>query len=208
MISWSRPLIGGKLCSAVKESAGPRPTQIGDHMRGARRQVKEDSREPFETYAWHITETLHDWTTKVDTKASVILSVETATFGLILVFAGTGKPLGSLAGSSVWSFRVGVILLALAIITAGAAIFPQLNRRDAQKNWRKNYVYFGHLRRWSPADLVTAVQKTAASQADLVQSTEIVALSKIIWRKHAFIQWSMSLVAVGDSAILIAWLLK
>lgn len=163
---------------------------------------------PFETYAWHITDTLHDWTTKVDTKASVILSVETATLGLILVFAGTGKPLGSLAGSSVWSFRVGVILLALAIVTAGAAIFPQLNRRDARKNWRKNYVYFGHLRRWSPADLVTAVQKTAASGADLVQSIEIVALSKIIWRKHAFIQWSMSLVAMGDSAILIAWLLK
>jgi hypothetical protein len=177
-------------------------------MRHARHRVKEDGSELFEKYAWHITETLHDWTSKVDNKASVILSVETATLGLILVFAGSGKPLGSLAGPSVWSFRVGVILLALAIVTAGSAIFPQLNRRDARKNWRKNYIYFGHLRRWRPADLVAAVNSTATSDADLVQSTEIVALSKIIWRKHVFIQWSMSLVAIGDSAVLIAWLLK
>lgn len=177
-------------------------------MRGVRRRAKEDSHASFETYAWHITETLHDWTSKVDNKASVILSVETATLGLILVFAGTGKPLGGLAGPSVWSFRAGVILLALAIVMAASAIFPQLNRRDARKNWRKNYVYFGHLRRWRPAELVTAVQNTATSEADLVRSTEIVALSKIIWRKHAFIQWSMVLVAMGDGAILVAWLLK
>jgi hypothetical protein len=182
--------------------------------RGARRHagrenhIPEKGRKSFEAYAWHITETLHEWTSKVDNKASVILSLETATLGLILVFAGAGKPLGNLAGLPVWLFRAGVVFLALAIVTAGIAIFPQLNRRDARKTWQKNYVYFGHLRRWDPANLVTAVRKTVETEADLVLSTEIVALSKIIWRKHAFIQWSMSFVASGSSLILIAWMVK
>ena len=31
--------------------------------------------------------------------------------------------------------------------------------------WRKNYVYFGRLRRWDPVNLVTALRKTAETEA-------------------------------------------
>ena len=177
-------------------------------MRASRRQVDKEDNNQFEVYAWNIMGTLHTWTTKVDTKASVILSVETAAFGLILVFAGRGRPLGNLSGVSVWPFRVGITLLALAIAVAGAAIFPQLNRRDARQNWRRNYAYFGHLRHWNATDLVQSLQQGDRNASDLVLSTEIIALSKIIWRKHSFIQWSMTLVAAGDLALLLAWVLK
>ena len=178
-------------------------------MKSVRSRVEGDrDRESFGVYAWRVSQALHDWTAKVDMKASVILSVETAIFGVILLFAGKGKPLGHLTGFSVWIFRIGIFLIILAIVAAGAAIFPQLNRREARMNWRQNYVYFGHLRHWDPADLVAVFDRSHDGRANLVASTEIIALSKIIWRKHTFIQWSMSFVALGNLAILITSLLK
>lgn len=181
--------------------------RVGSRVKSERRQIGED-RESFEVYAWRVTQALHDWTAKVDTKASVILSLETAVLGLILVFAGAGKPLGHLTGSSVWAFRIGILVLVAAIVTASAAIFPQLNRREARRSWRQNYVYFGHLRRWDPAELIVALEEGSNYRNRFVLSTQMIALSKIIWRKHAFIQWSMSLVALGNIAMLTALLLK
>jgi hypothetical protein len=56
--------------------------------------------------------------------------------------------------------------------------------------------------------LARALGKTAANEANLVLSAEIAALSRIIWRKRAFIQRSMSLVAFGSATILIASVLR
>ena len=94
---------------------------------------------------------------------------ETAALGLILVFAGPGKPLGDLTEFPVWLFRAGIGLLALAIATAGAAIFPQLNRREARRNWQSNYAYFGHLRHWNPGDLVQSLQRNGKSDSNLAR---------------------------------------
>jgi hypothetical protein len=168
---------------------------------------RETKTESFEEFAWRINELLHDWTAKVDNKASVILSVETAVLGIVLLFAGTGKPLGDLTGPGVWVFRGGVLLQVAAIIAAGAAIFPQLDRRDARRQWRDHYVYFGHLRHWDPRDLIDVLSRHGAEKTDEVLSVEIIALSKIVWRKHAVLQWSMCLVLVGNLAIWASMLL-
>lgn len=164
-------------------------------------RTADDEREPFEAYAWRINQGLHEWTAKVDAKASVVLSLETAVLGIVLLFAGSGKPLGELSGPAVWVFRVGVSLLAAAIVIAGAAIFPQLNRREAKRRWRQNYVYFGHLRHWEPAALIAALDNDGPARTRMVLATQLIALSKIIWRKHTLLQCSMSLVAAGNLAI-------
>ncbi|GAA0339715.1 hypothetical protein GCM10010151_31690 [Actinoallomurus spadix] len=167
-----------------------------------------DASTHFHQYSLQVHQALHEWTAKVDTKASVVLSLETAAFGAVLAFSSASKPLGHLHGSEVWFYRFGISLLIGGILFAGAAVFPQLNRRDARRNWRSNYVYFGHLRWWAPDDLITVVQANGLVRDPLVMSTQIVALSKIVWRKHVFLQWSMSLAILGAAGIGLAALLR
>jgi Family of unknown function (DUF5706) len=155
----------------------------------------------FPDYSANVQRALHEWTAKVDNKASVVLTLETAVFGAVLAFSSAAKPLAHLDGPILWSYRAGICLLVGAILCAGAAVFPQLNRRDARRNWTSNYLYFGHIRRWRPNDLVTAVQSDRAERGHLVTSTQIVALSKIVWRKHVFLQWSMTLALVGGICV-------
>lgn len=157
--------------------------------------------DPFPDYSRSVNEALHDWTAKVDTKASVVLTLETAAFGAVLAFSSDKRPLAHLHGFLLDSYRLGILFLIGAILCAGAAVFPQLNRREARRNWRRNYVYFGHLRRWRPEDLIVAVQNDGGEGIHLVMSTEIVALSKIVWRKHSVLQWSMSLALLGGVCI-------
>lgn len=178
-------------------------TQTSDQGTSDRyRHVPEREREqPFEAYAWRVHQALHDWTAKVDAKASVILTLETAILGLIVAFAQSGKRLDRLTALETWTFAAGLALLVGAIVLAGSAVFPQLNRREARRNWRGNYVYFGHLRRWSPEELVAALEDGGEQRNKLVLSTQLIALSKIIWRKHSFLQYSMGLVVAGNVAV-------
>ncbi|TDD82610.1 hypothetical protein E1293_16400 [Actinomadura darangshiensis] len=157
--------------------------------------------EPFESYAWRVHQALHDWTAKVDAKASVVLTLETAILSMIILFAGHGKRLDRLSEWETWGFRVGVTLLVCAIVLAGSAVFPQLNRREARRHWGQNYVYFGHLRRWTPEGLVDALEDGGDRRNRIVLSTQLIALSKIVWRKHAFLQYSMALVVAGNATV-------
>jgi hypothetical protein len=127
---------------------------------------------------------------------------------MIVVFAQSGKRLKHLSDLQTWVFGTGVFLLVCAIVLAGAAVFPQLNRREARRHWRRNYVYFGHLRRWDPAELVSALEHGVGRRNREVLSTQLVALSKIVWRKHSFLQASMALVALGNIAVWIPLLLS
>ncbi|XVQ09854.1 Pycsar system effector family protein [Spirillospora sp. CA-255316] len=165
-------------------------------------RAPEGEKESFEAYAWRVHGALHDWTAKVDAKASVILTLETAILGMVVVFARTGRRTVHLSGLELWWFGLGLGLLVGAILLAGAAVFPQLNRRDARRNWHRNYVYFGHLRRWTPEGLVAALEQGDGRRNRHVLSTQLIALSKIIWRKHVFLQYSMCLVVLGN---LVVW---
>jgi hypothetical protein len=180
----------------------------GQQMSDSGRQEPEPEKEPFEAYAWRVNQALHDWTSKVDAKASVILTLETAILSMIVVFVRTGKRLDQLTPLESWTFKGGVVMLVCAIILAGSAVFPQLNRRDAQRNWRSNYVYFGHLRRWEPLGLIQALEGGTPEKKKEVISTQLIALSKIIWRKHSFLQCSMILVAAGNAVIWASLLLS
>ncbi|GLW64382.1 hypothetical protein Arub01_26260 [Actinomadura rubrobrunea] len=173
-----------------------------------RRRQDEDDQESFEAYAWRVNQALHDWTAKVDAKASVILAIETAILSMIVAFVRTGKRIQQLTPLETWTFRVGVALVACAIVLAGAAVFPQLNRREAKRNWRRSYVYFGHPRRWRPAELVDALESGNEQRHKIVLGTQLIALSKIIWREHSFLQCSMSLVAIGNIAIWVPLLIS
>lgn len=98
-----------------------------------------------EAFAWKVHGALQDWTAKVDTKASIVMTLETALLSGMIAFSRsrtTAYPLG-------WEslHHCGLILLFVSIVLAGAVVFPQLRRRDSANSWQDQFVYFGHLRR-------------------------------------------------------------
>lgn len=147
-------------------------------------------------FAWRVHDAVGDWTARVDTKASIALAIETAAAGFVITLA-TGD--GILAQTSGWSsglLGVGSCLLVLSVAVAIGVVFPQLRARKTKEESKENFIYFGHLRHWQPADLEKRLG--AANPLGLTQlSVQLVNMSKIAWRKHVTLQWSLALFLVA-----------
>lgn len=79
---------------------------------------------------------------------------------------------------------------------------PQLGRRKARRNWSTNMIYFGHLRRWNPDALATELSSEPPTTTQLAR--QLVEMSKIAWRKHAWLQWSLASLFVASVLLVIA----
>ncbi|MGH3695157.1 MAG: Pycsar system effector family protein [Pseudonocardiaceae bacterium] len=146
-------------------------------------------------FAWKVHGALQDWTAKVDTKASIVMTLETALFSGMLAFTRSQVS----AYPRNWSsfHHCGLVLLFVSIVLAGAVVFPQLHRRDSTKSWSNKLVYFGHLRLWEPSALTEAL---ASAQPEInlrMLSDQLVAMSRITWRKHVLVQWSLLVALTG-----------
>jgi len=158
-----------------------------------------------EHVGWQLHQVLQAWTTSVDIKASIVLTVETASLGLVVAFTDAGKPLGHLAGAELWTYRGGMALGIVAVAFAAAVVFPQLDRRTTRSRWRDNYVYFGHLAHWAPGDLAQVLRDNDTERDLQVLSAELVIMSRIAWRKHCLLQlsiaaWFLAAAAIGLAA--------
>jgi hypothetical protein len=96
-------------------------------------------------------------------------------------------------------YRIGAVVLSIAVLCATAAVIPQIRGRLARQAWRTNFIYFGHLRLWNPHDL-----EEALSQSEFlpVLTRQLVAMSKIAWIKYRLVQVSLACAVVG--ALLVA----
>lgn len=153
-------------------------------------------------FAWRVHGALDSWTAKVDTKASIILAIESAILGFILTLSKKGERLASLDGVSETAYHLAIGALVVAVLFALLVVMPQLRRRQAKKNWHKGMVYFGHLRHWDPADLATALKGDRVDEAQLAD--QLVAMAKIAWKKHARLQWSVCFLIIGAAALVVA----
>lgn len=163
--------------------------------------MKEQGADGGLDFAWRVHSALDSWTGKVDTKASIVLAIETAILGFIISLSSKDGPLSALQGDDLRSFRTGLVFIGLGILLALAVVVPQLGRRKAKKAWQQNTVYFGHLRRWDVDKLAKALTDDTPRHRQMAE--QLVQMSKIAWRKHVWLQWSLASLLVG--AICIAW---
>lgn len=146
--------------------------------------------------AWRIHEQQADWTGKVDSKAAFAFTVHS----LLLTFAVS--LMVEVDRWYVWViFSVGGVLLVAGAITAASVVAPQLRRRGLAGQARHDYIYFGHARHWSPADLTTELRTTDALP---VVVRQITVMADIAWKKHVRVGWSIWLGVVGGVLILAA----
>lgn len=156
--------------------------------------------DPVDT-AWRIHSALIDWTGKVDTKASFALTIESAAFAGIVAFATSTN--GLKWTHSHWplvSFRFGMGCLGLAVLLSAAAVIPQIRGGHATRNWRENFIHFGHLRKWNPEKLAKALKETDILP---VLARQHVVMSRIAWRKHRLLQASMLIAVLGIALVFV-----
>ena len=152
-------------------------------------------------FAWKVHDALESWTAKVDTKASIVLAIEAALAGFVITLSGKRGRLAGLHGYRVnldrfgWGFLIASVLLSLAVV------WPQLGRSRAKQDWSSNVIYFGHLRRWDSDKLAAELAHGTRTVPQL--ALQLVTMSKINWRKHAWLQWSLLSLVVGSG--LLAW---
>ena len=153
-------------------------------------------------FAWRIHEALDSWTGKVDTKASIALGIEVAVFGFIVALSDKPGRLSGLKGADLTLFRIGLIFVIVSIVLSLAVIFPQIARLKSRRNWKSNMIFFGHLRHWQPTELAEALRKGPFEEEQLAR--QLVEMSKVAWRKHAWLQWSLFGFLAGSGCLLLA----
>lgn len=156
------------------------------------------SPDPVDT-AWKIHSALVDWTGKVDTKASFALTVESAILVAITALSSNGRRLGRIDGCAIWVLYIGVAVLALSALFAISVVSPNLRKRKVPSEVGENFIFFGHVRHWNPADLERALRERDPLP---VLSRQLVVMSKIAWGKHERVKWSFLLAVLG--ALLVA----
>jgi Pycsar effector protein len=153
-------------------------------------------------FAWRVHDALDSWTGKVDTKASITLGIEIAVFGFVVALSEKTGRFSMLRAADLTLFRVGLALVILSIFLSLAVVLPQLGRKKARRNWKTNMIFFGHLRHWNPTELAMALKSGPLEEDQLAR--QLVEMSKIAWRKHAWLQWSIVVFAVGAVCLLLA----
>lgn len=150
-------------------------------------------------FAWRVHDALDSWTAKVDVKASIALALESAVFGFVVALSEHGERLSGLSGSRLDWYHVGVGLLLFSVGASLAVVFPQLRRWRSRRDWRENTIYFGHLRHWDPSELAGRLGEPFPEAEELAR--QLVAMAKIAWRKHAWLQWSLVSLATGSACL-------
>ncbi|MGK5640670.1 Pycsar system effector family protein [Streptomyces sp. URMC 126] len=147
--------------------------------------------------AWRLHSALSDWTGKADVKASFALTVQSAVLLVLGLTAGVGRGFGRTGGLATALLWAGVAALVAGLACAVLAVAPTL-RADVPGPAEERFVYFGHLRHWEPGALEYRLREADPLPA---LSRELVVMSRIAWRKHVYVRWSLVCAAVGTVGV-------
>lgn len=159
-------------------------------------------------FAWHVHDSIGDWTAKVDIKASIVLALEGALLGFVITLSDQSGPLAHLSQAALNLDRAGLVCLSLSVLLAAAVVFPQLSRWNSRTSWQKGFVYFGHLKRWEADALRTHLAKLDDGAQLSALSKQLVVTSKVAWRKHSLLQASMVFLMASAVLLLLCDLYK
>lgn len=162
---------------------------------GVGRDPETVRKESLDT-AWRIHGALVDWTGKVDSKASFALTIESALLLGIVAFSKEGGALSQITGSlQLFCFRAGFVAVVLAIISAAFVVMPRLRMRHVGKEWRDNFVYFGHLKYWTDHDALS--KKIMETDMLPILSRQHQRVAAVAWKKHVLLKVSLYLAMLG-----------
>lgn len=146
-------------------------------------------------FAWRVHATLLDWIGRVDNKAWIALTLQSAALGIVVNLSVEDRPLASLSGSQLWLFRIGAVAVGIAAVLAAAVVYPHLGgRRRARSN---DLIYFGHVRSLTEREVESGLLALTAEHEVAMLARQLKAMSTIAWRKHQLLRASLILWLVG-----------
>ncbi|WP_425824621.1 Pycsar system effector family protein [Streptomyces fractus] len=152
--------------------------------------------------AWRVHAEIGSWTTKADAKATFALTLDTAAVAGIIALSTDDHVLTDVHG---WGGRTllwaGTTLILMSGVFAMLVVLPRLRSRRTRSEASQNFIYFGHLRHREPEELAEALKTTNVLP---VLSRQLIATSKIAWRKHRHIQASFITFGFGGMLVFLA----
>ena len=150
--------------------------------------------------AWKIHAAQVDWTGKVDAKASFAFGIESASLGVAVALSANGRLFAGLSSSAQQvAYWMAISALLVGVACSLLAVIPRLRgRTETMREAASNYIYFGHLRHWDPADLAETLGKGGLLD---VLARQCVNMAKIAWRKHRLVQASMISGSIGIASL-------
>jgi Family of unknown function (DUF5706) len=151
-------------------------------------------------FAWKAHAAIQGWTAGVDTKASIVLVIETAIAAAgATALITSGGELSETAGLQLGLSIAAVTSLVLSVACALWVVFPRLNYRSLNK---PGFIYFGQLAQRTPGEIVTALSAFSDTDELSQLADQLAVTSRIAWRKHVWLQRSIALLALGAILLL------
>jgi hypothetical protein len=156
--------------------------------------------------AWRIHQAQADWTGKVDAKASFAFAIESAAIATVVALTAKDRVF---SGLDQWwlvgLYAGGLVLMLAAAGLAALVVVPRLRSKAAAREASSNFIYFGHVRSWSPEKLEAALR-----QGEILPqlSRQIIHMAEIAWRKHLRVQWSFGLAVAAGLCLVTCGLLR
>jgi ABC-type uncharacterized transport system fused permease/ATPase subunit len=157
-------------------------------------------------FGWRVHDAVQHWTATVDSKASIVVIVETAVAGAATKALITAD--GELHGAVGWhlGFAIAaVVLLVLAVAFAVWVVFPRLERVRTRRRAADGLIYFGHLREHTEADIAEALSALTADQERSQLAAQLRITGDVAWRKHSWLQRSLVCFAAGAALLVLAY---
>jgi hypothetical protein len=152
------------------------------------------TRDPIE-FGWQVHAVQEASTARADVKASVLLAFQAGAFVFGVSVRDLLLPLDRIR----LAVAVGAVgMLLLAILASALTVLPRLGSSwRHRREYPRHIVYFGHLRLWRPPELAAKLTRvTVREQADML-ALQIIALSRLNWRKHRLLQLSVGLTLLS-----------
>lgn len=167
-------------------------------MFGRKSAEVEANRKAVET-AWAIHAAQSDWTGRVDAKATFAFAAESAAIATVVALTAEDRLYSHL--NDQWMWNVFALALIGMIVAAGLAawvVVPRLRKKLVDAEAHRNYIYFGHARRWNAEDLERAMLRDDI----LPQLTrQITIMADIAWWKHRVMQASLWMAVASGSML-------
>ena len=153
---------------------------------------------------WRVHDNAQGWVAQVDIKASATLAIEAVILGLAVALVSDPDSLQRMTIAARWVIGGGILALLASVVLSVLVLLPSTKSRESTTESR-GYLYFGHLRQWAESDLTNTLTKNDVE--DIGLASQSIEMSKIAWRKHVRLRWSLYFLITGIVIIGVVYIL-
>ena len=140
---------------------------------------------------WRVHDNAQGWVAQVDIKASATLAIEAVILGLAVALVSDPDSLQRMTIAARWVIGGGILALLASVVLSVLVLLPSTKSRESTTESR------GYLTN----------TLTKNDVEDIGLASQIIEMSKIAWRKHVRLRWSLYFLITGIVIIGVVYIL-